>query len=194
MSDARELDITASSSRRGDADARSQLLQVLYDELREMAGRQMRREAPNHTLQPTALVSEAYLRLCNQHELDWANRSHVLALAATMMRRVLLDHARQKGRRPRATAAPESTAVELVPNALVIDAEDLSGFIDLDAALTKLADVHERQARVVELRYIGGLSEDEAAQALGVSSDTVKRDWRFARAWLNRELGGALSE
>lgn len=183
MDEIGDLASTAEKSRCGDARARERMVDFLFEDLRRLAAAQMRRERGDHTLQATALVSEAYLRLCGQRELDWENRAHVLGLAATMMRRVLLDHAKHKGRRP-----ARHTLGETLEGGLAFDMQDPTEFLALDTALTVLAKDHPRQARVVEMRHIGGLTEDETAAALGVSSDTVKRDWRFARAWLNRAL------
>jgi len=185
-----QIEATIAASSRGDTRARERMFALLFEQLHSMAANQMRRERGNHTLQPTALVSEAYMRLCGQRQLDWNNRAHVLGLAATMMRRVLLDHAIRKKRRPRTNQESTQPLAEV----LWFEVDDPHDFLALDAALTELAVEHPRPAKVVELRYIGGLTEDETAAALGVSSDTVKRDWRFARAWLNRRLGGTPSE
>ena len=170
----------------GDLEARKCLLELVYDDLKAMAGKRMQGERAAHTLQPTALVHEAFLRLIGQDRADWPSRAEFLGLAAEAMRRVLIDHARAKGSAKRGggwrpTPLDEGQAVGL---------DDAGGLIALDEALTKLAQSQPRQARVVELCHFGGLTQDEAARVLDVSRDTVKLDWRFARAWLNRELGG----
>jgi RNA polymerase sigma factor (TIGR02999 family) len=173
--------------RSGDEQALGILLPVVYDELRRLAARQLRRERPDHTLQPTALVHEAFLRLLGGNPVDFAGRNHFFALAARAMRRVLIDHARRAvaGRRP-----PRSARVELSPELepLGSGVAEPAEVLAVDAALDRLAALDERQASVVELRFFGGLSAPEAAAALGVSEATVAREWRAARAWLKREL------
>lgn len=164
-----------------------QLTALVYDELRRIAAGYLRAERPDHTLQPTALVHEAFLRL-SAHSAEWENRSHFLAIAATTMRRVLVDHARRRAAAKRdggimitmddAVGAPEAGA----------DALDL---LAVDEALARFAALDERAARVVELRFFGGLSVEETAEALRISSASVKRDWTFARAWLGKELGAS---
>jgi RNA polymerase sigma factor (TIGR02999 family) len=190
MAENEQIEATIAASTQGDPRARDRIVELLYPQLRSMAANQMRSERSNHTLQPTALVSAAYERLCGQRQLDWNNRAHVLGLAATMMRRVLLDHAKKKKRRPQTV----QEATQPLAEVLSFEGDDPHDFLALDAALTELEVLHPRPAKVVELRYIGGLTEDETAAVLGVSSDTVKRDWRFARSWLNCRLGGAPSK
>jgi RNA polymerase sigma factor (TIGR02999 family) len=174
----------------GDAQARDDLLPLVYAELRAQAARCMRRERREHTLQPTALVHEAYVRLVDQARVSWQNRAHFFGLAAEMMRRILVDHARKHH------AAKRSGAVMRVPwNDRVgatppLDCELLL----LDEALAELAERDPRQARVVELRYFGGLSEQEAAEVLTVSRATVTRDWNVARAWLFRRMTLGITE
>lgn len=162
----------------GSPGAVERLTALLYDELRHIAGRLLRAERPDHTLQPTALVNEAYLRLVGQREGSWSGRSHFLAIAARVMRRVLVDHARRRAASKRdphrlltgwPSGRPDSDPLDL---------------LSLEEALSRLAVMDERVARVVELRYFGGLEVEEAAEVLGVSARTVKRDWRLARAWL----------
>jgi len=175
--------------RDGDEQALGALLPVVYDELRRLAARELRRERRDHTLQPTALVHEAFLRLLGERAVDFEGRSHFFALAARAMRRVLIDHARRAlaGRRP-----PRAARVELTPGVEPAGADltDPAEILALDAALERLAALDPRQASVVELRFFGGLSAPEAAAALGVSEATVAREWRAARAWLKRELAG----
>ncbi len=160
------------------------LLPLVYDELRRLAEGYLRRERPGHTLQPTALVHEAYLRLVDQDRVDWQGRTHFLAVGAHMMRRLLIDHARGRGRvrrggdRQRLTLDDEMAAVA---------GQDVD-LLALHEALETLAELDERQARIVELRFFAGLRVDEVAQVLGVSRRTVEGDWTHARAWLRREL------
>jgi len=146
----------------------------------------MARERPNHTLQASALVNEAYLRLIDLKQMQWQNRAHFFAMSARVMRRILVDQARARRNEKRGGGAPMVTLDEaLIPGKTA--GHDLEA---LDDALTALAVVHPRKSDVVEMRYFGGLSLEETAQALHVSIDTVKRDWRFAKLWLLRELGG----
>lgn len=169
----------------GDRAALERLWPLVYDELRKLARSQLRSERPDHTLQPTALVHEAYLRLAAQHQVAGSHRSHFYALAASMMRRVLVDHARA-----RHAAKRGGSAARLSFDGLEIEvAESPVDLIDLDRALAALAADFERPARIIELRFFGGLEIHEIAELLGVSERTVKRDWSFARAWLLRELG-----
>ena len=167
------------------ARAFDQLVPLVHDELRRLARRYMARERPDHTLQATALVNEAYLRLIDLKQMQWQNRAHFFAMSARVMRRILVDFARAKRNEKRGGGAPKVTLDEalLPPRA----SHDL---VALDDALQALAAVHPRKSDVVELRYFGGLSLEETAEALHVSVDTVKRDWRFAKLWLLRELGG----
>ena len=168
----------------GDKDAESQLLQTVYTELHRMAGRLMSRERPDHTLQATALINEAYVRLIDQRGKDWHSRAHFFGIAAHVMRRVLVDHARAKGREKRGGRQTKVTVDEAHP--LTIERAD--EVVALDEALSRLAKIDPRQSRVVELRFFGGMTEEETAEVLGVSSRTVKRDWSMARAWLYGEL------
>jgi len=170
----------------GDAGAAGQLVALVYDELRALAQRCLRAERPGHPLRPTELVHEAFLRLVDQEDSKARERSHFLALAATTMRRVLVDHAR------RSLALKRGGDVQRVPlsEGIRLQVEDPMQMLALDEALTRLAGRNERLARVVELRFLGGLTVQETAEALGVSTERVRLDWRFARAWLNRELLG----
>jgi RNA polymerase sigma-70 factor (ECF subfamily) len=169
----------------GDRTAFDRLLPLVYDELRALAASQLRRERPDHTLQPTALVHEAYLRLVGQDRSRYRSRGHFLAVAAQAMRRILVDHARRKRSRKRSGGAP----ADLTPGTLV-QVQAAEDVLAVDEALDRLARLDPRQARVVEFRYFVGLSIEDTAEALGVSPATVKRDWVLARAWLQREIEG----
>jgi RNA polymerase sigma factor (TIGR02999 family) len=169
----------------GDAAALDALLPAVYDELRRQAGRALRRETPGHVLQPTALVHEAYLRLVDQRRARWENRAQFFGVAAELMRRILVDHARSRQAAKRGGGAQQVTLADDAATA-----EPAFDVLALDDALTRLAALDPRQARVVALRYFGGLDIDETAVALGVSPATVKREWVVARAWLRRALGG----
>lgn len=171
----------------GDQRALDELFPLVYDELRRMARRQMRRERPGHTLRTTALVNDAYLRLVDQREVHWQNRAHFFAIAAQMMRRILVDHARSKRYEKRGAGAAHVPLEEAAVLAHGKEAE----IIALDEALVALGEIDPRRARVVELRYFGGLSNEEIGEVLKVSPNTVTRDWNMARAWLYQELSGA---
>jgi RNA polymerase sigma-70 factor (ECF subfamily) len=166
--------------------AASGVLPLIYTELRRLAHSYLRRERSDHTLQPTALVHEAYLRLAAQHNLDWENRVQVMALAASMMRRVLLDYAnaRKAAKRPGSgVRIPFSEATSVV-------SEEVD-FLDLNNALDALAQLDQRQSRIVEMRFFSGMSAEEIAGAAGISTATVERELRTARVWLLRRLSGA---
>ena len=168
----------------GKEHALDDLLPVVHGELRRQAARYLRRERHNHTLQPTALVNEAFIRLVDQRNVRWQNRAHFFGIAAQAMRRILIDHARTQQRIKRGGVQQNVTLDEgmLAAAARSIDV------LALDQALTRLAAIDERQARVVELRFFGGLSVEETAVALHVSAVTVMRDWRLAKLWLLREM------
>ena len=168
----------------GDLDARERVVELVYQELRRRAAAQLRRERPGHTLQPTALVHEAYLRLVDQREPDWKNRAQFLAVASQMMRRILIDRARTRKRAKRHGDRQQVSLdqVDLATQPLQIDV------LDLDIALTKLEALDPRKGRIVELRFFGGLSLEEASHVLDVSLATVERDWQGARAWLFKTL------
>ena len=170
--------------RDGNDDALGQLVPALEGELRRLARRYMRGERAGHTLQATALVNEAYMRLIDVRRVNWQNRAHFLAMAARVMRRILVEAARAKGYRKRGGGAVRVTFNESLPVAAALE-HDL---VALDDALDALAKVDERKSRVIELRFFGGLNIEETAAVLNVSPDTVKRDWRLARAWLWREM------
>jgi RNA polymerase sigma factor (TIGR02999 family) len=170
--------------RQGDREAQAHLLPLVYDELRRLAHRYLQRERPDHTLQATALVHEAYLRLIDQRQAQWQNRAHFFGLAAQMMRRILIDHARQQHAAKRGGAEQKLSLDE----AVWVSAERATDLVALDDALTRLAVLDPQQSRIVELRFFGGLTIEETAEVLGVSPATVKRDWSMAKAWLYREL------
>jgi len=170
--------------RNGDQTALDRLMPLVYEELRRIAGHYMRNERQGHTLQTSALVNEAYLRLVDHENIAWQNRAHFFGLAAQAMRRILVDYARRRNYQKRGGAARQ---VSLGEAAMVTD-EDAAEMIALDDALEELTKIDERKCRVVELRYFGGLSVEETAEALGVSIQTVGRDWSTAKAWLLREM------
>ena len=184
--------VTAIVSALGEDEADSpatpeELLPLVYEDLRRRAALYMRRESPGHTLQPTALVHEAYLKLVDQSRVNWRGRTHFFAVGANVMRRLLIDHARGRGRKKRGRGWQRVTLAESLspskdPN---LNVEEL---LSLNNALEKLSRLDERQAKVVELRIFAGLTVDEVAHLLGVSKRTVDDDWRHARAWLKREL------
>jgi RNA polymerase sigma-70 factor (ECF subfamily) len=171
-------------ARRGDDTAVPRLIPLVYSELHRLAVSYMRRERPGHTLQATALVNEAYLRLVEQREVGWKNRLHFFSIAARVMRRVLTDHARRGRAGRRGGNLQEVSLDENLP----ISNVHSGTLLFLDEALERLAKVDERQVRIIELRFFGGLSGDETAEALGLSPRTVDREWRLAQAWLRREL------
>lgn len=168
----------------GDAAAAEEILPLVYDELRRLARSYLQGERPDHTLQPTALVHEAYIRLVDWKKADWQSRGHFFSVAAQLMRNILVDHARKKN------AEKHGGGLQR------IDLDDSSGFssdagvdlLDLDEALNELVKLDERHAKMVELRFFAGLTLEQTAEALGVSSATVSRDWNFVRAWLYKRL------
>ena len=172
---------------KGDERALDRLLPVVYRELKRLAAGYLRSERAEHTLQPTALAHEAYLRLVGREEIQWQNRAHFLGVAARAMREILVDHARRR----KALKRGGGQALTLYDEALPVAGGRPVAFDDLDQALTDLARLSERQAKVVELRYFGGLTIEETGEVLGISPVTVKRDWATARAWLYRELTGS---
>ena len=167
----------------GDQGAGANLMEAVYPELRHLARRHLQRERQHHSLPATALVHEAYLKLVDQRRVKWQNRAHFFAVAARVMRRLLVDHARTRGAQKRGTALTVPLT-DLDPSAEPVGPDVLA----LDAALDKLAALDPRQGRLVELRFFGGLTVDEAAAVLGIAPITVKRDWALARSWLYREL------
>jgi RNA polymerase sigma factor (TIGR02999 family) len=162
------------------------MLALVYEELRRLAASYLRGERPGHTLQPTALVHEAYLRLLNQRQVNWSNRAQVMGLAAVIMRRILVNHARDRIADKRGGGAPH---VSLTVAGEGIGAAEVS-VLDLHDALTRLTDVDPRKGRIVELKFFGGLTTEEIAETLALSTATVERDWKFARAWLARAIAG----
>ncbi|MCM3874008.1 MAG: sigma-70 family RNA polymerase sigma factor [Pyrinomonadaceae bacterium] len=173
----------------GDAAAGNRLMPLVYDELRRLAGRYLRSERPDHTLQTTALVHEAYLRLIDQRDVQWQNRAHFFAISAQLMRRILVDHARSHHAHKRGGDSRPLPIEEAADLFQVREPEMLA----LDDALIGLEAIAPRQCRIVELRFFGGLTEKETAHVLGISGITVKRDLRTAKAWLRREIAGATS-
>jgi RNA polymerase sigma factor (TIGR02999 family) len=169
-----------------DDGARERMLPLVYDELRRLAAAYLRRERPGHTLQPTALVHEAYVRLIDQRRVDWSNRAQFIGLAAVMMRRVLVNHARDRVADKRGAGA-EHVPLTVAGDPMGAPEVDL---LDLHHALERLAEHDPRKSQVVELKFFGGLTIDEAAEVLGVSHTTVEGNWKMARAWLRRELDG----
>ena len=179
--------VTSLRARERDRQATDELLPLVYEELRRLAARYMKGERRDHTLDATALVNEAYLRLIEVQRVQWTNRAHFFAMAATLMRRILVDAARARDYQKRGGGA----AVLSLDEALIVPAEPGADLVALDDALTALAAIDSRKSQVVEMRFFGGLSIDETAEALQVSRDTVKRDWKMAKLWLLREMGGA---
>lgn len=175
----------------GDRDALDRLTPLVYDRLRRLAAHYLQQERQGHTLQPTALVHEAFVRLLGGAEVDWRDRGHFYAVAASVMRRVLVDAARARVAQKRGGGAPWDHATAFDPDRLPAHGTDAAQALwELHEALQGLARLNPRQAHVVELRYFGGLTVDEAATVLGTSPQTVMRDWKVARAWLARELTG----
>jgi RNA polymerase sigma-70 factor, ECF subfamily len=188
--------------RDGDERAFAQLSSLLYNELRELAHRHLRRERADHTIQKTALVHEVFVRLVAQQSVDWQSRAHFFGLASRLMRRILVDYARARAANKRGGGAPvvsldelaqpheDGSAPDKTPTALQhLDAHTQDDVAAIDAALTRLEQVDARQAQIVEMRYFGGLTVEQTADALDISDATVKREWTLARAWLKRELG-----
>jgi len=184
---AQVTDIVAGLSGPGRSATPEQLMPLVYDELRRLARGYLSRERPGHTLQPTALVNEAYIKLVDQTRVDWQGRTHFFAVGARVMRNLLIDHARGRGRAKRGGAWHKVTLAEgLTP--FTRRELDVDQLLSLNEALERLAELDERQARIVELRFFGGLTVPEVATVLGVSTRTVEGDWTHARAWLKREL------
>lgn len=174
----------------GDKEALDKLVPLVYDELRRQAARYLRRERVGHTLQTTALIHEAYLRLIDQKNVHWQNRAHFFGIAAQLMRRILVDHARTK---KRAKRGGSDVRVSFSEATLKAKAQDLH-IVALDEALERLAEIDEQQSRIVELRFFSGLTVEETAEVLSISRATVKRDWSVAKAWLHREISGEVRE
>ena len=177
--------------RQGNQTARDQLIDAVYGELRRLAHHHLRHERPDHTLETTALVHEAYLQLIDQRRVQWHNRAHFFGIAAHLMRRILVEYARR-----RVTAKRGGRALRVALDEVVAEgsgAPDIA-VLALDEALQALATFDPRQSQIVELRFFGGLSVEETAHVTGVSPRTIKREWRVARAWLQREMSGGISE
>jgi len=172
---------------KGDQQSLESLIPLVYDELRRQARRYLRRERPDHTLQSSALVHEVYVRLIDQRQANWHNRSQFFGVAAQLMRRILVDHARSRGAVKRGAGVTKLAIAEEVA-AIEMQNVDL---IALDTSLTKLEQVDPQQCRIVELRFFSGLSIEDTADALGISPATVKRDWAMVKAWLYREISGS---
>ncbi len=170
----------------GDKQALDRLVPLVYDELRRLAQSYMRKERANHSLQTTALIHEAYLRLIDANQVQWRNRAHFFGVAARLMRRILVARARERGYQKRGGGAEQVSLDE----AMMIDEGRDEDLVALDEALGALAQLDARKAQVVEMRFFGGLTEEEIAAALDVSPETVRRDWRLARSWLRRKLSG----
>ena len=171
----------------GDENALRRLIPLVHEELRRVARRHMAHERAEHTLQATALVNEAYVRLVDIRQVKWQNRAHFFAMSARLMRRILVDFARSRRYQKRGGGAQQVSLHE----AMAVSPEPGADLVRLDEALTALAAVDQRKAQVVEMRFFGGLSVEETAEALHVSRDTVMRDWKLAKAWLLRELKGS---
>jgi len=171
----------------GDQDALSQLIPLVYDELHRLAAFHLQHERADHTLQTTALVHEAYLRLLDQKDAQWKNRGHFLAVAAQAMRRVLVDYSRRRQAVKRGSSLPKISLDE----AIAISNETAQELLVIDELLNRFASIDSQASRVVELRFFGGLTVEETAEVMGISPATVKREWSVARAWLVRELGSS---
>lgn len=168
----------------GDEIARDRLIPLVYEELRRLAHRYMKHESPGHTLQTSALVNEAFLRIIDQREIKWKNRAHFYGIAAQMMRRILVDYARQRRYAKRGGGVLQLSLNE----ALTVSSEPAGEVLHLHETLLRLAQLDLRKSQIVELRFFGGLSIEETAEVLSVSPGTVMRDWTFAKAWLRREM------
>jgi RNA polymerase sigma-70 factor, ECF subfamily len=186
MSDLRSPTLLLKEAQSGNKAALDELLPLVYDELRRLAAYHLQRERSDHTLQPTALVHEAYLRLVDQRAVDWQNRAHFFGLAAEMMRRILVNHARARQAAKRGGYETRISLDEVLDWAEQREVD----FVALDGALEKLTVLDPQQARIVELKFFGGLSVEEIATLLTISTATVKREWRMAKAWLFQQLGG----
>jgi len=171
----------------GNQQALEELLPLIYTELRRLAHNFLYRERPGHTLQTTALVHEAYLKLIDQRDARWQNRAHFFAIAAQAMRRILIDSARRHAAEKRG-GQQEKISLDEAP---VLSLEPDNNLLELDEALTRLNEIDQQQSRIVELRYFGGLTIEETAEVIGTSTATVKREWSMARAWLYQELSGS---
>ncbi|MBX7173268.1 MAG: sigma-70 family RNA polymerase sigma factor [Pyrinomonadaceae bacterium] len=172
------------ASNEGNREALDQLLPIVYDELRRIARHQLSKERANHTLQATALVNEAYMKLIGQHSVDWHNRAHFFSIAAETMRRILVNHAVERNAQKRGGGA---TIVSLEEEIDFIHQRDLD-VLALDDALKKLEEFDKTQAKIIELKFFGGMTNEEIADVMGVSDSTIKREWRMAKAWLQSRM------
>jgi RNA polymerase sigma factor (TIGR02999 family) len=181
-----EIDVTETLARvaSGEREAADRLLPLVYDQLHRLAGSMLNREAPGNTLQPTALVHEAYLRMANQTRVDWQGKTHFFAIGAKMMRRILVDHARGKGRQKRGGEMPR---IPLADD-LCVTNRNQEDVLAVEDALIKLAKLDPRQAQIVELRFFGGMTVEQVAEVLQLSKRTIESEWTMVRAWLRREL------
>lgn len=182
--DAHAITVILDRWRLGNQEAAGQLMELVYGELHRIAAREMRRERGEHTLQTTAVVHEAYLRICRSEPVDWQDRAHFFAVAAQQLRRVLVDHARRRHSAKRGGGVPVLSILESDSPAIGVDDRVLA----VNEALTRLEALDPRAAKAVELRFFGGLSEAEAAEAMHISVATLKRDWEFAKTWLAGQL------
>lgn len=186
MSDPKDVTALLIRASKGDDKASSELLPLVYDDLKRRAGAMMRRENAGHTLSATALVHEAFLKLIDQSRVEWQGRSHFFGIASQLMRRVLVDHARARGAVKR---AGDQVKVEL-DEAITVSAGSDVDVLEIDAAIKKLAEVDEQQAEIVVMRFFGGLSMQEVAETLGLSKRAAEAEWTMIKAWLRRELSG----
>jgi RNA polymerase sigma-70 factor, ECF subfamily len=180
----KDVTILLADATKGDQEAASKLLPLVYAELRRLAGRYMRRERPDHTLQATALVHEAYLKLVNDPTAKWQNRAHFFGIAAQVMRHILVDHARGHGREKRG-GGWQVVSLDETP---LFSPEKAQELLNLDESLQRLTKLDPRQGRIVELRFFGGLTIEETAYVMGISQKTVNREWSMAKAWLHGDL------
>ena len=185
--DSHQITLLLADWSKGNEFALEQLMPLVYEELRQMARRYMRRQPSGHTFQTTELIHEAYLKIAKQDDQNWQNRAHFFGVAAQAMRHILVDYARSKNSQKRGGLAEKITLAD----SLAVSANDSSEIVALDDALKQLAILDERKSRVVEMKFFGGLNIEEIAVVMKISPETVKRDWRFARTWLLRELAGA---
>lgn len=186
-----DITVLLARAQKGDRHATDELFPLVYEELRQLSQQHLAQERRSHTLQPTALVNEAYLRLVGDGDVTWENRAHFFGAAARAIRRILTDHARTKGRLKRGGG---NKPVPLSDDAVAAPADESLDLVAVDAALEKLAALDPQKAKVVELRFFAGLTGDQVALALGVSPSTIARDWQFARAWLHREITKELGD
>jgi RNA polymerase sigma-70 factor, ECF subfamily len=191
MQQAGEITGIPAGWREGDHEALDRLLPLIYTELHRLARRHLSRERKDHSMQPSSLVQEAFLRLLPRADAGWRNRAHFFAVASQVMRHILVDYARERHRTKRGGAAVHIP----VDAAVVLSSDQVEEIVAVDLALQRLANTDKRKAKVFEMRFFGGLSVEETAEVLGVAPNTVIRDWNFARAWLRRELsGGRISD